>query len=161
MKKYVLSLLLYIFITFPAQATENPANVGLSFGANSALGIHGEFDVSSSTNNAPVSAQIFLKNFSQNISYVDTWNTTGIGAAGIYDFNAKYQLDKKIHPYAGVGLIYVFHKWTGFGPERTYTGKKSGLYVTAGVRYFLTPHVAADFNYNNFGTMTAGINLDL
>lgn len=31
--------------------------------------------------------------------------TTGIGVAAIYDFNSIAKLDKKIHPYAGLGLI--------------------------------------------------------
>jgi opacity protein-like surface antigen len=161
MNKIVFAALMPAFIAVSAEAAGNPTQIGLNFSSNSMLGIHGEFDVSSRANNAPVSAQVFLKNYSYNYSYVETWNTTGIGAAAIYDFNSKYQLDKKIHPYAGIGLMYVDHNWTGSGPEVEYNGVDSGLYVTGGVRYSLTPKVAADLSYNNFGNWTFGINLNI
>jgi opacity protein-like surface antigen len=161
MNKFVLAALLSVFITAPAAAIGNSTNVGINFSSNSALGFEGEFDVSSMADNKPVTAQVFLKNYSYNDSYVVSWNATGVGVAGIYDFNTKYQLDKTIHPYAGIGLVYVTHKWTGKGPELKYTGAGSGLYITGGVRYSLTSQVAADLSYNNFGDLTVGINLKL
>jgi hypothetical protein len=41
-----------------------------------------------------------------------------------------------------------------------YTGVVGGLYVTFGLRYFLAPQIDADFNYNNFGDLTAGVNFN-
>jgi hypothetical protein len=159
MKKISVAALISVFIAAPAVAAGNSGNMGVSFSVNSAFGLHGEFDISSMTNKAPVSAQVFYKNYTENISSGIAWSTTGIGIAGIYDFNSMYNLNKKIHPYAGIGLVSVSHKWLGWTAAPKYTGAGSGLYVTGGIRYSLTPLVAADFNYNNFGSLTAGINV--
>jgi opacity protein-like surface antigen len=161
MRNILLAAILTALFVASAEAADELTNVGLNFSTNNMLGIDAEFDISARADNAPVSAQVFLKNFSYNDHYGVTWNTTGIGGVAIYDFNTKYQLDKKIHPYAGIGLMYVNHVWTGIGPEIEYSGVDSGFYVTGGVRYFLTPQVAADFSYNNFGTLTLGINLNI
>jgi opacity protein-like surface antigen len=161
MRNIVLAALLTTFFAITAEAADQLTHVGLDFSTNSTLGIHGEFDISARADNAPVSAQVFIKNYAYSDSPAITWNSTGLGAVAIYDFNTKYQLDKKIHPYAGIGLMYVHHNWTGIGTEIEYTGVDSGLYVTGGVRYSLTPQVAADFNYNNFGNWTFGINLNI
>lgn len=161
MRNIVLVALLPVFFAVSAEAADDLTHVGLNVSTNSMLGIDAEFDISSRFENTPVSAQVFLKNFAYNDQYGVTWNTTGIGGVAIYDFNAKYRLDKKIHPYAGIGLMYVNHIWTGIGPEVEYTGVDSGIYVAGGVRYSLTPQVSADFSYNNFGTLTLGINLNI
>jgi hypothetical protein len=159
MKKISVAALISVFIAAPAVAAGNSDNIGINFSVNGALGIHGEFDISSMTNKAPISAQLFLKNYTQNVTPSSPWSTTGFGVAGIYDFNSMYNLNKKIHPYAGIGLVSVSHKWTGWTAAPQYTGVGSGLYVTGGIRYSLTPLVAADFNYNNFGSLTGGINV--
>lgn len=161
MKKIVISVLLSTLVSAPAVAAGNAGNVGVNFSVDSVFGIQGEFDISSMTNKAPVSVQVFLKNYSQNIAPNVSWSTTGIGVAGIFDFNSAAKLDKKIHPYAGIGLMSVSNRWTGLGPSSRYTGVGGGLYFTGGVRYALTPRVAADFNYNNFGSLTAGVNFNL
>lgn len=108
MNKIVIAVLLS-FIAVSAAATPKSAgttgNVGINFSVDSVIGIHGEFNISSMANNAPVSVQAFWKNYSQRIAPAVTWGTTGIGVAAIYDFNSIAKLDKKIHPYAGLGLI--------------------------------------------------------
>jgi len=161
MKYFVLNFILSAFIVTSAEAAGNPTQVGLNFSSKSVLGIQGEFDISSRFDNAPVTAQVFLKNYSHNDTSLDTWNSTGIGGAVIYDFNTKYQLDKKFHPYVGAGLIYVIHTWAGIGPEKKYTGAGSGLYVTGGVKYSLTPLVTTDFSLNNFGSLTFGVSIGI
>jgi len=163
MKKSVLISLVTLFATVTANAEDDLTGVGINIGANTALGIQAEFDVSARFNNDPVRAQAFLKNFTQSTSYGNsvTWDTTAIGVAAIYDFNAKYQLDSTVHPYAGAGLMYIHKRWTGtwYIPEPSYNGVKSGLYVTAGLTYTLTPRISTDINYNNFGTFTGGMNV--
>ncbi|OFZ66367.1 MAG: hypothetical protein A2V79_09795 [Betaproteobacteria bacterium RBG_16_56_24] len=158
MKKIVIAAMLSAFVAAPAVAADTAGNIGFNYSVDNAFGFHGEFDISSMTNKTPVSVQVFLKNYTQYIAPGISWSTTGIGVAGIFDFHSMAKLGKKIHPYAGMGLISVSHKWRGAGPAWTYSGVGGGLYFTGGVRYALTPQTAADFNYNNFGSLTAGIN---
>jgi opacity protein-like surface antigen len=138
MKKLVMAGLCSIFIAIPAEAAVDFTKVEMNIGANSALGIQG----TSSGN-------------------IDTWNTTGLGVAGIYDLSSKLHLGENTQPYAGIGLVYISKRWSGVGPEKQYTGKKSGLYVTGGVTYVLTPRFSVDFNYNSFGTLTLGLSHNL
>jgi opacity protein-like surface antigen len=165
--KTIIALLMSTLLVVPAAAVTLQDNFGINFSVDNAIGFQGEFDISSLSivNNEPVSAQVFLKNYSQNIAYptswgginYHSWSTTGIGIAGIYDFSAMAELGKNYLPYAGIGLMYIHHRWTGVGPALPYTGVTSGLYFTGGIQYTLTPRVAADFNYNNFGSFTAGL----
>jgi hypothetical protein len=160
MKKIVIPVLLSVFAATPAIAAQTKGNVGANFSINGVFGIQGELNISSMANNAPVSVQAFWTNYSQDLGPNTTWSTTAIGVAAIYDFSAIAKLDKKVHPYAGVGLMSVSYTWKGTGTAVTYNGIGGGLYVTAGVRYSLTPQVDADFNYNNFGDLTAGVNFN-
>lgn len=146
-------------IAAPAVAAQNKANVGASLSIDGVFGIQGETDISSVMNDAPVSAQAFLKNFSQDLGPNVTWDTTAIGVAGIYDFSAIARMDEKVHPYAGLGLMHVSHIWNGSGNAVNYTGIEEWLYLVAGMRYYLAPRLDADFNYNNFGGLTVGLNL--
>lgn len=160
MKKLAIAVLLSVFFVTSAFAAASKGNVGANFSSDNVFGIQGELDISSMTNNAPLSAQLFWKNYSQDLGPNNTWDTSAIGAAAIYDFSSIAKLDKKIRPYAGVGLMTVFHNWNGAGAPVRYTGVVGGLYVTFGLRYFLAPQIDADFNYNNFGDLTAGVNFN-
>ena len=158
MKKIAIAVLLSAFVAAPALAAGSKGNVGANLSIEGVFGIQGELDISSMTNNAPISVQAFWKNYSQDLGTNNTWNTSAIGATGIYDFSSIAKLDKKVHPYAGVGLMSVSYTWKGAGAPVVYSGIGGGLYVTAGVRYTLVPQMDADFNYNNFGDLTAGVN---
>jgi opacity protein-like surface antigen len=159
MKRIVIAAWLSVLVAAPALAAENKGNVGVNFSTAGAFGVQGELDISSMTNKAPVSVQAFWKNYTWDFAG-SSWGVNGVGVAGIYDFNSAFKLDKKIKPYAGVGLIAVSYSWRGANAAPTYTGVGGGLYVTAGVRYSLTHQVAVDFNYNNFGDLTAGVNFN-
>ena len=164
MKKTIIAALLSAIASVPCLAAENKGNVGVNFSTESVFGIHGEWSLASMADNAPVSVQVFLKNYSQDLGSNNTWGTTAIGFAGIYDFSAAAKLDRltrlgdRIHPYAGIGAMSVSYNWKGNGPAPAYYGVGGGLYVTAGVRYTFTRQVDADFNYNNFGDITVGAN---
>ena len=149
-------------IAAPAVAALVPEDAARTAGGNYSVsgvwGIQEEVDISSLMDNDPVLAQAFLKHYAQSVQPGVSWSETGIGAAAIYDFNSVARLDSEVHPYAGIGLVYVFHSWTGTGAARPYAGAASGPYLTGGVRYSFTPRVAADLNYNTFGDLTAGIN---
>ena len=157
MNKFALAVLLSAFISAQADAAEYKGNVGANFSTTEVIGIQGELDMASLANRAPVSIQAFWKY--QQHDQNNGWDTSAIGVAGIYDFSSIVKMDKKSHPYAGAGLMSVSHTWTGAGASPAYNGVGSGLYVTAGLRYFFTPQVAADINFNNFGELTAGANL--
>lgn len=164
MKKIIILAILSAFAAAPAVAADGKNSVGINIGTDlsGVFGIQGEFDISSMTNKQPISVQVFWKHASPTYYGVSA-NTTAIGASGIYDFNALARLDKKIHPYAGAGLKHVsetvvFPGIPGFIPTTTGTATSTDVYVTGGVRYYLTPQFDADLNYNNFGGLTIGVN---
>ena len=163
MKKIAVALLLSAFVAAPAYAADGKNSVGVNYGLdyNGVFGVQGEFDISSMTNKAPVSVQVFWKNYSRSYYALGwgnyKWSYNGFGAAGIYDFSSVAKLDKKIKPYAGLGLIILNSSLSG--PAGVPGADSGGLYLTGGVRYALTPQFAVDLNYNNFGGITFGANL--
>lgn len=163
MKKFVIAALLFAFF---ASAVAEPmsagtsGSAGINLGSKNEFGIQGEFSISSLAEDAPVSVQIFWKSYLQDVAAGASWDTTGVGAAVIFDFNTVARMDKEIHPYAGAGLISVSNKWRGAGPAQPYFGVSSGLYFTAGIRYGLTPQVSVDLNYNFFSDLTIGMNFN-
>ena len=161
MKNIVIVLLLCSIVAPAARAATGTDNVkgsvGINYGVYGVLGVEGEQSISSMANNQPVSLQVFLKNYMQDTSPGVSWDTTGIGAAAIYDFNAVARMDKRIHPYFGMGLMFVNHDWSGTGPVPKYTGVDSGLYLVGGARYYLNSKWTADLNFNVFSDLTAGV----
>lgn len=112
----------------------------------------------------PVSLQVFLKNYSRSYYYGGpagsySYSYTAIGAAALYDFSRELKIaDKKIHPYAGLGLFSVSASFNGSGAYVN-SPVNGGIYLTAGARYELTRDIDLDGNYNNFGGLTIGANL--
>ncbi|MGZ8256594.1 MAG: outer membrane protein, partial [Gallionella sp.] len=138
-------------------------SVGVNYGLDwtGVLGLQAEFDISKLANNAPLAVQVLYKNYSSPTYFGGyKYSYTGFGAAAIYDFSSAMRLaDKKIKPYAGLGLMTLSSTWSG--PAGTFNGTAAdsgGVYVVAGVRYALTPQFDADLNYNNFGGLTVGAN---
>lgn len=165
MKRIIIAAMLSVFAAVPAVAADGKNSVGINYGLdmNGVIGIQGELDISASMpNKAPVAVQVFWKNYWQSYAtnagvYQYTYN--GFGAAAIYDFGAVGKLDKKIRPYAGLGLITLNARLSGPNVPFSRSADSGGLYITAGVRYALTPQVSADLNLNNFGGLTIGANL--
>jgi hypothetical protein len=164
MNKIVFSALLSIFIAAPAVAADGKNSIGVNYGLdqNGVFGFQGEFDISAAMpNKAPVAVQLFWKNYSQSYAtglgtYQYSYN--GFGAAGIYDFSSVAKLDKRIKPYAGLGLYTLNNKLSGPAAPLNVSADSGGLYITGGVRYDFTPQVAADLNLNNIGGLTIGVN---
>ena len=162
MKRIVIAALLSVFVAAPAVAADGKNSVGVNYGLdlNGVIGVQGELDISSSMpNKAPVAVQVFWKNYWQSYStnvgtYQYSYN--GFGAAAIYDFGSVAKLDKKIKPYAGLGLITLNARLSGPNAPFSTAADSGGLYITGGVRYDLMPQVSADLNYNNFGGLTIG-----
>lgn len=162
MKKIALAILLSAFLAAPAFAADGKKSVGVNYGMdiNGTLGIQGEFDISSSLNKAPISVQVFWKKASETYFGVSA-DTTALGVAGIYDFSSTLKLDKKIHPYAGVGIrrvtaTVVMPGFPPFIPTTTASASNMELHLTVGAKYSFTPEFSADLNYNDFGGLTFG-----
>lgn len=100
-------------------------------------------DISSAMpNQAPVSIQVFWKNYSQSCrtgAGTCQYSYNGFGAAAIHDFGAVIKQDTKIRPCAGVGLITLNSNLNGPNLPFPAGPDSGGLYVTAGARYELTP----------------------
>lgn len=158
MWKIVIAALLTVFVVPPAVAEEAQASVGANYSSAGAYGIQGELDVSSMADNAPLWVQVFWKNLSKSESSGGSWDVTGVGAAIIYNLSSRVGEKEIFHPYVGIALMTVSFKWKGSTPAKSYTGVDSGLYLVGGLKYFLSPQLAADLNYNVFGDLTAGIN---
>src|SRR3989338_9304070 len=127
MKKIAVALMLSAFVAAPAYAVGGKNSVGVNYGLDysGVFGIQGEFDISSSVNKAPISIQVFWKTGSQNV-WVQSYDISALGVAAIYDLSSVIKLDKKIHPYAGLGIRRETYTvpW-GFG-----TASRSDLHVT-------------------------------
>jgi len=157
-KTFTLSFL-GTLLSAPVFAAGNAGNVGLNVSFDNAVGIQGEFNL-----HKPVSLQVFLKNYSRTYLYGGppgsySYSYTAFGAAGIYDFSKELRIaDKKIHPYAGLGLFTVSSSFNGSGAYVN-SSVLGGIYLTAGARYEISPDIDLDGNYNNFGGLTIGANL--
>lgn len=162
MKKIAIVILLSGFAAAPVLAAEGRNSIGVSYGFdnNGVVGLQGQFDISSAMpNKMPVSIQVFWKNYSQSYrtgAGVYQYGYNGFGVAGIYDFGSVFSHNRQIRPYAGIGLVTLNSSLSG--PNLPFpTGPDSGgLYVTAGVKYELTPQVSADLSLNNVGGLTIG-----
>jgi opacity protein-like surface antigen len=164
MKNIVIAVLLSAFVAVPAVAADGKNSIGVNYGLDldGVIGIQGVFDISASMpNKAPVSVQVFWKNYSQSFltnagTYQYSYN--GFGAAAIYDFSPVARLDKRIKPYAGLGLITLSSSLSGPNVQFSTAADSGGLYITGGVQYALTPALSADLNLNNYGGLTIGAN---
>lgn len=60
-----------------------------------------------------------------------------------------------------LACIPVSATFNGSGGSGAYVASpvNSGIYLTAGARYEITPDIDFDGNYNNFGGLTIGANL--
>ena len=158
MNKIISISLLCAILTTPAFAAGNSGNVGINVSFDNAIGIQGEFNLQK-----PVSLQVFLKQYSRTYYYGGPSNSysysyTAIGAAGIYDLSKELRIvNRKIHPYAGLGLYTVSAAFSGSGAYVN-SSVLGGIYLAAGARYEITPDIDLDGNFNNFGGLTIGAN---
>ena len=155
MKKLFAAMLLSTFCSAPAWAARGPAgNIGANISLDGVIGIQGEFNLEAAVRQ-PLSVQFFWKDWS---AYDPSWNVSAFGAAGIYDFSNLARLGRRVHPYAGAGLIAVHNNWRGTGvPGNPPFGTE--LYLVGGGRYDLAPQLDLDMNLNTFGGLTLGVDL--
>lgn len=158
MYKIIFASLLYAALLVPAFAAEKAGNIGVNVSLDNAVGVHAEFNLQK-----PLSLQVFLKNYSRNYYYSNNsghynYSYTAIGVAGLYDFSKELRFsDRKLHPYAGLGIYSVSAAFSGSGGTVS-SPVNGGLYLTFGARYEITPEIDFDGSYNNFGGLTIGAN---
>ncbi len=165
MIKTAVALLLIASFAAPAVAAEGKNSVGINYGfdGDGVFGIQGDFDISSSVKNAPVSAQVFWKSYTDSFDRpLGTYQYSyyGFGIAGIYNFGSVLKQNPKIKPYAGLGLYTLNNKLSGPSAPLNVSSDSGGLYAVAGIRYAMSPQYSIDVNYNNIGGATIGVNLD-
>lgn len=164
MKKIALMLCTAAIVSTPAMA-DGKRSVGFNYGLDNdgVVGIQGEFDMSSSVNNAPVAGQIFWKGYSQTYDtnagrYQYTYS--GFGVAGLYDFGPVIKQNPKIRPYAALGLYTLNNKLSGPTGAPNASADSGGLYVAGGIRMAVSPETRVDLGLNNIGGLTAGVNFN-
>ncbi|MGC2165862.1 MAG: hypothetical protein WA632_07605 [Gallionella sp.] len=165
MKKIALMLCAAAVVSTPAMA-DGRRSVGFNYGLDNdgVVGIQGEFDLSSSANNAPVSGQVFWKGYSK--SYDRTagkyqYTYSGFGVAALYDFGPVIKQNTKIRPYAALGLYTLNNKLSGpTTPSLGVSADSGGLYVAGGVRFAVSPEIRVDLGLNNIGGLSAGLNFN-
>lgn len=163
MKKIVIAALLSAFVAAPALAANtSKISVGAGYGLNYGGGfsIHGDYDISDKAN-APVKVRLGYDRYSENLSGFGinyTWSYNHYFAGAYYDFSKQMQLDKKIHPFAGLGLGFGSVSCSGCGGFNFASPTVGGIYYIAGVQYDVTPKIAAEANFNEFGGLTLGAN---
>lgn len=162
MKKIVTALCFSVAaLSAPAFADTGNSNVEINYGLdlNGVIGIQGDFDLSPMIH-APVAIEGVYKNYSQSYNFgfgAYKWSYTGLGVAGVFDFNEPLHLDSRLHPYAGIGLMHLSATYSGpYGGQLFTAADTGGIYLTGGVRYKITPQFAVDGNWNNFGGLTIG-----
>ena len=157
MRKVVIAALLSVFVAAPAVAASGKNSVGINYGLDysGVFGLQGDFDISSSVDNAPISVQPFLKRGSETI-FGTTYSITAVGVAGIYDLSSAFKVDRKVQPYAGLGIRRVTSSVAN-PLGGTLSASKSDLHITLGAKYEFSPQVSGDFNYNDFGGLTFGV----
>ena len=162
MKRILSALLVSAAISAPAFAAgSSNSNVEVNYGLdlNGVIGIQGDLDISSAVG-APISAELVYKSYSQDFVFFGqgySWSYTGLGVAGILDLRSAIKMPPEFRPYVGIGLMHLSATYSGPGGAATLTSPNSGgIYITGGVKYMVTPQVAADLNYNNFGGLTVG-----
>lgn len=162
MKMRFIVALLAAVIASPAFAGDKwVAGLGVNVSTDSVLGFQGEYNLEPSLK-APLILQGFVKNYSQSFNGFGTtykWSYTGVGVAGLVDLSEALRIpDRKIHPFVGAGLYTVKATLSGTNANLS-SPVVGGLYLTGGVRYFVTPQFNVEGSYNNFGSITLGANV--
>lgn len=161
----VIAALLSALVAAPALAAEtSKLSVGAGYGFDNGgvVSVHGDYDISDKAN-APVKVRVGYDHYSLGYGWTGgnyTWSYNVFYGGAYYDFNKALKLDKKIHPFAGLGFGFGSVSCTGSAYCSSVIGSPSvgGLYYIAGVQYELTPKIDAEANFNGWGGLSIGAN---
>jgi len=164
MKKITIAVLLTVFAVTPAFAADQSKlslGVGYGFDYEGVFSFHGDYDISAMANNAPVKARFGFDHYSPNYSWAGnnySWSYNRFYGAAYYDFSRHMTLDKRIHPFAGLGLYVGSSSCAGSVCGNVSSSSNSGLYYIAGVQFDIAPKIALEANVNEIGGVSIGAN---
>ena len=161
MKKIASAILLSAAISTPsiaADLSKLSVGAGYGFANNGVFSIHGDYDISDAAK-APVKVRVGYDSYAINTSGLYQWSYNVFYGGAYYDFNKQIKLDKKIHPFAGLGLGVGSASCSGAWCNRVATPTVGGLYLIAGVQYDVAPKVNAEININGWGGLSIGGNI--
>lgn len=158
MKKTLIALL-SVGVIAPAMAAENNIGVGFGLANGGVLSIHGDFDVARAVQ-GPVMARIGFDHYAMNYGWNGgyTWSYNVFYGGAYYDLNKAMQLDRRFHPFVGLGIGIGSASCSGPACNQVANPSVGGLYFIGGLQYELTPKVDAELNINGWGGLTVGAN---
>jgi opacity protein-like surface antigen len=163
MKNITIAALLSALAVTPALAADQSKlslGAGYGFDNSGVVSIHGDYDIADMVNSAPVKARVGLDHYSQHYwsgsNY--SWSYNMFYGAAYYDFSRDVILDKRVHPFAGLGLYIGSLSCSGSVCGSVSSPTSSGLYYIAGVQYDVAPKIALEANVNQIGGLTVGAN---
>ena len=163
MNRFALVALSAIFFVTPAAAADKSKyNIGAGYGlANGGvLSLHADADISN-TANAPVKARIGYDHYSldyNNFGGKYSWSYNIFYGGAYYDLNRDLKLDKKVHPFVGLGLGFGTASCSGSWCNWASSPTVGGLYFIGGLQYNIAPTIDAEVNLNGWGGLTVGAN---
>ncbi len=167
MKKILVAALLSSAFAAPAFAADtSKLSVGAGYGFDNGgvLSIHGDYNISDMFNNKPVKARFGIDHYALDTGTQYTWSYNVFYAGAYYDFTQEMKLnDRKIHPFAGLGLGIGSVSCSSSGNWCNGLGSPSvgGLYYILGVQYDIAPKMTAEANFNGWGGLSLGVNYKL
>lgn len=161
-------LLISALATFSATASAEgfdakKLSVGAGYGFNytGVLSLRADYDISSMVDNKPIKARVGYDRYSIDTgagAWGYSWSYNIFYGGAYYDFNKDLKLDKKIHPFAGLGFGFgsasCSGQWCGWASSPTV----GGFYYIGGIQYDVLPNVSAEANFNGWGGLSLGAN---
>lgn len=185
MKRIVIAALLLVFAAAPALAKDDKLSVGASYGLGGVSGsggvfsFRGDYDISDKAN-APVKVRVGWDHYSVDLGVPGsfsclptfpftcstgpggniTWSTNVFYGGAYYDFNKMLKLDRKIHPFAGLGFGFGSTSCTGssYCSGGYSSPTVGGFYYIGGVQYDVTPQIAAELGFSGWTGISIGAN---
>ena len=161
MKKLPLALLLVTLNAASALAADDSSkwSAGADFGFNysSVLSIHADYDISDQTNNEPVKVRFGYDSYSINSSGY-SWGYNVFYGGAYYDFNKQLQLDRRVHPFAGLGLGFGTASCSGNSCGGLASPNVGGVYAIAGLQYDVKPNINLEASLNGWNGLMLGAN---
>ncbi|MCX8517037.1 MAG: outer membrane beta-barrel protein [Rhodoferax sp.] len=144
-----------------ADTSQLSIGAGYGLGNGGVLSLHGDYDISDMANKKPVKVRVGYDSYSiATASYFGSykWSYNVFYGGAYYDFGKELQMDRKIHPFAGLGFGFGSTSCSGTWCYAASTPTVGGLYFILGAQYDLAPNVAAEVNFNGWGGATLGVN---
>jgi len=87
-----------------------------------------------------------------------SWAINVFYAGAYYDFNEKFNLDSRLHPFAGLGLGFGSATCSGVLCGSDSIPSVGGFYYIGGVQYDITDEFSAEAGFSAWGGLSIGAN---